>query len=244
MAVSFGFPLDINRSNDDWVALWLARSWLGEHRSSNSHLYQRIREARGMNYGDYAYIEYFPRGMFLTQPDANLGRQQQIFQVWLRPLRNNSDAHFATRIAIHELDKLIRNGMSQADFDNTRDFLEKFVAQLASTQGRQLAYRLDSEYYGTPAFTDMVRNKLATLTVDDVNRVIRKHLQTDNLQMIFISANANDLKQRLATDAVSAPEYPTTMPAEIVAEDRLLRALPLNLHNNRIRIVKAEQLFE
>src|SRR3546814_9933605 len=37
--------------------LWLAKTWLGEHRSSSSHLYQRIREERGMNYGDYAYVE-------------------------------------------------------------------------------------------------------------------------------------------------------------------------------------------
>ena len=59
-AVSFGFPIEVNRAHPDWVALWLVRSYLGEHRNSNSFLYQRIREARGMNYGDYAYIEYFP----------------------------------------------------------------------------------------------------------------------------------------------------------------------------------------
>ncbi|TMP77141.1 insulinase family protein, partial [Pseudoalteromonas sp. S983] len=71
-AVSFGFPIDTIRSSKDWTALWLVRSYFGEHRSSNSFLYQRIRQVRGMNYGDYAYIEYFPRGMFQTKPDANL----------------------------------------------------------------------------------------------------------------------------------------------------------------------------
>ena len=33
----------------DFVALYLARTWLGEHRASMSRLYQRIREVRGMN---------------------------------------------------------------------------------------------------------------------------------------------------------------------------------------------------
>ncbi|MGI9247804.1 MAG: insulinase family protein, partial [Woeseiaceae bacterium] len=80
VAVSFGFPIELRRGDPDWVALWLVRSYLGEHRSFNSHLYQRIRETRGMNYGDYAYIEYFPRGMFQFHPDTNLARQQQIFQ--------------------------------------------------------------------------------------------------------------------------------------------------------------------
>ena len=78
VAVSFGFPIELRRGDPDWVALWLARSYFGEHRSTNSHLYQRIRESRGMNYGDYAYIEYFPRGMFQFNPDTNLARQQQI----------------------------------------------------------------------------------------------------------------------------------------------------------------------
>ena len=48
-AVSFGFPIDTIRSSDDWTALWLVRSYFGEHRSSNSFLYQRIRQTRGMN---------------------------------------------------------------------------------------------------------------------------------------------------------------------------------------------------
>ena len=173
VAVSFGFPISIRRGDPDWVALWLARSWLGEHRSSNSFLYQRIREARGMNYGDYAYIEYFPRGMFLTQPDANLGRQQQIFQIWIRPLRSNNDAHFATRAALFELNKLIENGMSEEDFQATKNFLEKYVSLLVASQGRQLGYKLDSDYYGIPLFADYVRSALADMTVDDVNRAVR-----------------------------------------------------------------------
>src|SRR5207247_93305 len=63
-AISLGEPLDVVRGDPDFVALYLARTWLGEHRSSMSHLYQRIREIRGMNYGDYAYVEAFRGGMF------------------------------------------------------------------------------------------------------------------------------------------------------------------------------------
>ena len=39
----------------DVAALMVANSWLGEHRKSYSRLYQKIREARSMNYGDYSY---------------------------------------------------------------------------------------------------------------------------------------------------------------------------------------------
>src|SRR5262249_42340709 len=75
-ALSLGFPIKVTRANKDWPALAVVASYFGQHRSSNSYLYQRLREARGLNYGDYAYVEYFPRGMFQFAPDANLGRQQ------------------------------------------------------------------------------------------------------------------------------------------------------------------------
>ena len=85
-ALSLGFPIDVTRADKDWPALAVVASYFGQHRSSNSYLYQRLREARGLNYGDYAYIEYFPRGMFQFTPDPNLGRSSQIFQIWIRPV--------------------------------------------------------------------------------------------------------------------------------------------------------------
>ncbi|SFM46646.1 Insulinase (Peptidase family M16) [Rugamonas rubra] len=59
IAISFGLPLSVPRRHPDFPALWLAKTWLGEHRASSAHLYQRMRELRGMSYGDYAYIEAF-----------------------------------------------------------------------------------------------------------------------------------------------------------------------------------------
>ena len=98
-------------------ALSVARAWLGEHRISSGQLFQRIREIRGLNYGDYAYIEAFPRGMFQFFPDPNIARQRQIFEIWIRPVVP-VNAHMTLRIALHELDALIRNGtISPQDVD-------------------------------------------------------------------------------------------------------------------------------
>lgn len=244
VAVSFGFPIDIRRGDPDWVALWLVRSWLGEHRSFYSQLYQRIREERGMNYGDYAYIEYFPRGMFQFQPDANLARQQQIFQVWLRPLRDNNDALFATRTALYEMDKLVREGMSEGDFEATRNFLDKYVSLLTKTQSRQLGYALDSRYYGIGGFTDYVREGLAALTLGDVNRVLRETLDTKNAKFVFVSADAAGLASAIAADAPSPVGYNSTKPDELLAEDRIIEASPLRMGRDDVRIVDASDVFE
>ena len=243
VAVSFGFPIELKRGDPDWVALWLVRSYLGEHRSFNSYLYQRIRDTRGMNYGDYAYIEYFPRGMFQFHPDTNLARQQQIFQVWLRPLRDNNDAHFATRTAMFEIDKLIKDGLSESDFETTRAYLSKFVSLLMDGQGRQLGYAVDSQYYQIDNFADYVRDGLAGLTLDDVNRVIRENLSTENVQYVFVTRDADDLRQRLVTDQVSPISYAAEKPQELLDEDRHIASIPLALAEDKVTVVDAETVF-
>ena len=150
-AMSLGFPIDVNRADKDYAALALVASYFGQHRSSNSYLYGQLRELRGLNYGDYAYIEYFPRGMFQFEPDPNIARQQQIFQIWIRPVEPNN-ANFTLRAALYEYDKLVKNGLSKEDFEGTKQFLMKYVNILTQTKDDELGYALDSRYYGIPGF--------------------------------------------------------------------------------------------
>ena len=243
-AVSFGFPIDTIRNNEDWAALWLVRSYFGEHRSSNSYLYQQIRQARGMNYGDYAYIEYFPRGMFQTKPDANLGRSSQIFQVWLRPLRSNNDAHFATRAALYELDKLIANGMSEKDFQATRNYLTNYAPQLVASQDQQLGYALDSEFYQTEEFVKYVRSQFAKLSLADVNRVIKENLQTDDIHYVFISADGEDMKKRLLSEQISPLKYNSEKPAELLATDKIIESYQLKLPAKNVEMIAVDAVFK
>jgi len=86
VAISLGTTLDVKRGDADYPALLVAQSYFGQHRASGGRLYNRMRELRGLNYGDYAYIEYFPQGMSRHEPEPNLARQQQIFQIWIRPV--------------------------------------------------------------------------------------------------------------------------------------------------------------
>lgn len=242
-AVSFGFPIDVTRSHPDFAALWLVRSYLGEHRSTNSYLFQRIREIRGMNYGDYAYIEYFPRGMFQFHPDANLGRQQQIFQIWIRPVETAENAHFATRVAMFELHKLISAGMTEEDFEATRNYLLKFVNILTKTQDRQLGYALDSKYYGIGEFTGAIAENLKKLTLSDVNRVIKQHLQDENIKFVFITKDAEGLRDRLVNETTSAITYQSEKPAELLAEDKIIQDYKLNFTADKVRIMPVSEVF-
>src|SRR5690606_8944362 len=95
-SISFGTPVSVRRGDRDFYALWIANSWLGEHRNSSSHLYQVIRETRGLNYGDYSYIEAFPRGGRRSMPPTGVGRSKQMFEVWIRTIATEN-APFAIR---------------------------------------------------------------------------------------------------------------------------------------------------
>lgn len=242
-AISFGFPLPVTRRDADWAALLVMQSYLGQHRSSNSYLYQRLRETRGLNYGDYAYIEYFPRGMFQFHPDPNLARQQQIFQVWIRPVEPQNGL-FALRAGLYEVNKLVRDGMSEKDFEATRLFLSKFVNVLTKDQDAQLGYALDSRFYGTPNFTDYVRAQLAKLTLADVNRAIKKYLQTDNVKIVVVTKDAAGFKDAALAGKPSPISYTSPPPQAILEEDKLIESYKLNFNPKRADVVPVGQVFQ
>ena len=241
-AISFGHPIEVTRSHPDFAALSIARAWLGEHRSSTSHLYQRIREARGMNYGDYAYIEAFPGGMFAMLPNPNFARRSQIFEIWIRPVVP-VNAHMAIRVALHELQKLIDGGMSAEDFEKTRAYLRKNVFVMTATQNQQLGYALDSKFYGTGEFAATMREKLAALKLEDVNAAIRRHFSFKDLSFVIVTKDAEGLRDRLLADEFSPIQYDADKPKELLDEDKVIGARKLAIRSDAIRVLPVEDVF-
>lgn len=243
VAWSLGFPLDVKRGDPDFAALLVTQAWFGQHRLSSGRLYNRMRELRGLNYGDYAYIEYFPRGMFQFEPDANLGRHQQIFQIWIRPVEP-PNATFALRLALFELDRLVKDGISQEDFERTRTFLSKYVNVLTKTKSAELGYAMDSVYYGIPNYNEYVKTSLAKLTLADVNRAIRKHLRADRLQIVGVTKDAEKLKAELTGAAATPIHYNSPKPQDVLGQDKVVEKWPLNLTAVDITIVPVGSVFE
>jgi zinc protease len=178
------------------------------------------------------------------QPDTNKGRQEQVFQVWIRPLRDNTDAHFATRAAKFELDKLVRDGISETDFEATREFLSKFASLMADGQSRNLGYALDSQYYGIDEFAEYVREGLLALTLADVNRVIRENLSTDNMRYVFVTKDAADLRNRLVGEQASPITYESEKPAALLREDEIIDSLALEFDPADVRVIQADSVFK
>lgn len=242
-AVSLGFPIEVTRAEKDWPALAVVASYFGQHRSSNSYLYQRLRESRGLNYGDYAYIEYFPRGMFQFTPDPNLGRSTQIFQIWIRPVVPEN-GHFVLRAALYEYDKLVREGMSKEAFEATKEFLIKYNNILTQTQDAQLGYALDSRYYNIPDYVGYMREQLTKLTLEDVNNAIRKYLKSDAMRIVMITKDAEGLREAIIAAKPSPLTYNSPKPKEITDEDKVIEAYKVNVKPEDVVIVSVDKVFE
>jgi zinc protease len=241
-AISLGFPVDVTRADKDWPALAVAASYFGQHRSSNSHLYQRLREARGLNYGDYAYIEYFPGGMFRFEPAPNLARQQQIFQIWIRPVPPEQ-GHFVLRAALYEYDKLVREGLSREAFEATREFLTKYSNILTATQDARLGYALDSRYYKIGDFNQYMRDQLSRLTLEEVNAAIKKYLTTNRMRIVVVTKDAEGLRDAILANKPSPITYNSPKPQEIMDEDKVIQVYPIDVRAEQVRITPVGQVF-
>ncbi len=241
VGIHFGFPLPLTRADADYYPLMVAASFLGEHRTSHGVLYRELREKRGLNYGDYAYLEYYPVPPFTNSPTPGSPRRQQYFSIWLRPVQP-ADAQFALRGALFELDRLIREGMTAADFELTRSFLTNYTKLWTQTLADRLGFALDSRYYGMSPFIDEVDQRLAKMTVEDVNQAIRKYLQTANLRIVLVTADAAELAAAIERDTPTPKKYASEVSAELLAEDEGIQRTKLKAA--AIEIVPVELLFE
>ena len=261
-AIFGGFPLPITRANDDFAAMMVANSWMGEHRKSYSRLYQKLREARSMNYGDYTYIEWYENGGGNMLPSPGVPRSSNYFSFWIRPVQiakglkaqypeldsiKIGHAHFAIRMVLKELDNIIQKGMSQEDFELTRDFLRSYIKLYIQSPERQLGFLMDSRFYGRNDYIAEMDKLLAKLTLADVNAAIKKYWQTKNMDIVIVTdkSEAEPLAQSLKNNLPSPMSYSNSLRSSlapaIIEEDKVVEDYPMPV--NSVRILDSDKTF-
>jgi zinc protease len=262
-AIFTGYPLNITRANDEFAALMVANSYLGEHRKSYAKLYQVIREQRSMNYGDYSYIEWYNNGGGNMVPPSGVPRQSNYFAIWIRPVQiakqlkmqyeelkdvNVGHAHFALRMALREMDKMIKNGLSQEDFEATRAFLESYIRLYIKSPEQQLGYLMDSKMYGRENYIEELGTLLSKLTLDDVNSAIKKYMQIDNMKITIVTdvSEAEPLAESLRENLPSPMSYSNIvkagLPENVLKEDQETENFKLNVKD--VMIIESKDTFK
>jgi zinc protease len=262
-AIFAGYPLSITRADDDFAALMVANSYLGEHRKSYGKLYQMIREQRSMNYGDYSYIEWYNNGGGNMVPPSGVPRHSNYFALWIRPVQiakqlkmqyeelkdvNIGHAHFALRMASREMDKMIKDGISQEDFEATRAFLQSYIKLYIQSPDEQLGYLMDSRMYGRENYIKELGSALGKLTLDDVNKAIKKYMQIDNMKITIVTdvSEAEALAESLRNNSPSPMSYSNLvkagLPEDVLNEDTATENFRLNIKN--VTVVDSKDTFK
>jgi zinc protease len=262
-AIFMGFPLPITRKDNDFAALMVANSWLGEHRKSYSLLYRKIREERSMNYGDYSYIEWYQNGGSNMLPAFGVPRSSNYFSIWIRPVQtakglkgqypelskiNIGHAHFAIRMALREMNNLITNGLTEEQFEQTRDFLRSYNKLYVQDMAHQLGFLMDSRFYGRKDYISEMDGLLAKLTLADVNNAMKKYWQTNNMFITIVTdkSEAEPLAASLRANKPSPMSYSNNLKAsldkKILEEDEIVAKYPLNVKS--VKIVDTADMFK
>jgi len=243
VAVSMGFPIEVSREHADYPALVLAAAYLGQHRQFVGRLMQMIRGQRGLNYGDYAYSEHFTQEGWSRFGVPNDARRQQYFSIWLRPLRPET-AHFAIRLAVRELRRVAREGLTADELERIRGFSEQYFALYLQTASRRLGYAMDDAFYGVEAaYLDRLRAAWSELSLDDLNAAIRRHLRPERLSIAIVASEAEALAEAIAEEAESPITYEAEVPESVTAEDAEIVGYELGIPRSRIQITPLEEMF-
>jgi zinc protease len=242
-AISIGRSIAVTRKDPDFYPLTVARSYLGEHRTFNGVLMMHLREQRGLNYGDYAYVENFIQDGWTTFPLPNIARRQQHFEIWLRPVPPQNSL-FALRAALYETDKLIREGIPDKAFQATKTFLANYSNLWAQDVSRRLGYAIDAVVTGKDVVKEL-QARLPKMKKADVDRALRKHLSPSGLSIAIVADKGQTIVDQLTSGAPTPIIYDTAgTPAAIVAEDDIIKRFPVAFEKDACRVVPVDQMFE
>lgn len=229
--VTFGFsmPVDkMSRAHPDYAALTIALNYFGSGGFS-SKLMSEIRVKRGLNYGSNARLRY--GGM--------------AFQVNLGAMDTTEIAHFATRLAMYELNQLLTEGMDQETFEFVRNSIVNVLPVAVDTPSKILSLAVEGFEYGFGEdYLAFMLPALRNTTVTQVNDVIKKWLQDESVTFVFVTPDAADLHARLVNETESVISYDAEdKPEEQLMDDETIKDYPLGLLPKNIAIKTAEDFF-
>ncbi|MGZ6126022.1 MAG: M16 family metallopeptidase [Myxococcales bacterium] len=252
-AISIGMPWTLTRQDPDWPAMSVARSAFGEHRQFNGRLMQQLREARGLNYGDYAYIEHFQQdGFDAATAQTGRARHQQEFSIWLRPVRDDNRL-FAVRSALYELTRSLKDEpFTPEEVEQTKGFLDGYILLFEQTDARRLGYALDDQFYGMNGFLASWRASLRGVTAEQVNAAWRKWIDPAKLEIVMAGKDMASVKKAVLAGDPTPIQYQRDAtgktpekPAAQLAIDKEMEKFPFGVKGDAdVQVVSVDKMFE
>lgn len=243
-AVAFGFPHPVDRAHPDRAALLVANAGFGEHRALTGLLFQELRGVRGLNYGNYSYIERFVEADQDKMPLPGIAPARPAFTVWIRSL-DERNAVFALRYALDALERLPRTVSAPEFLARNGPFYANYLRLFAYDPFQRLGFLMDDAAFGAPDFFRATPERIAALSPEALGRAVAIHLApAERSAWVAIAcADPEAIRAQLLGESPCDPVYGTRIPDAARADDARALARELRITRDAIEIVDAEELF-
>ena len=198
--IHFGHPTALTRAHPDWPAMLLAVTALGEHRQSHGRLYRALRGDRGLNYGDYAYIESYRQDGWSSRQQTGTGRIQNTFSTWIRPV-SAENGPFALKASLSMVEEWVRDGLPTDEFERTQAYLAARIQLWGEEPIRRLGWAVEAELMGWPDPIDALPPRIASLSESDVRGAIQRHVRPEDLKIVVVTGDGEGFIEALSADS-------------------------------------------
>jgi zinc protease len=166
--IAYGFTT-IVRNDPEYYACWLMNHAFGQY-SMSGRLGDSIRERQGMAY--YAY----------SALDANVMEGPLLIRAGVSAA--NIDRALAS--IDEEVRKLVTEGLTQKELDDSRRFLIYAMPRALETNAGIANYLQTSEFFGLGLDYDVrVPDLLRAVTLEEANAVAKKYLSVDRASVVI-----------------------------------------------------------
>lgn len=161
--------LGIERNNPDYFSLLLADRILGG--GPAARLFMNLREDKGYTYGAYSNFGGTKfRGTWTSSAEVRTNVTEGAMKEFMYELRRLRDE----KVSVEELENAKRAivGSFALSLEQPQTLLQNIIVQ---------------KIYGLPAdYWDTYPQKVAAITIDDVQRVAQKYIDLDHLQIVAV----------------------------------------------------------
>jgi zinc protease len=166
--IAYGF-VTIARNDPDYYAFWLMNNVFGQY-SIGGRLGDSIRERQGMAY----YVS--------SSLDANVAPGPLAIRAGVNPA--NVDRAVAS--IDDEIARLVRDGLTQKELDDSRKFLIGSIPRALETNAAIAGFLQTEEFFGLGLdYDERLPDLLGKVTLDQANAAARRALHTDRATLVI-----------------------------------------------------------
>jgi zinc protease len=163
-------PIDVDPDHPDFIPLFVMNHILGGG-GFGSRLTDEVREKRGLTYGIYSYIAWLGATEYLGGSVASA----------------NATIGEAISVVKAEWKRMAEDGITELELEKAKKYLTGSYALRFDGNAKIARMMVGMQLDGfVPEYINVRNERINAVTVEDVARVARTHMQPDDLRFLIV----------------------------------------------------------